>query len=223
MNIKLEKFLALTALIANWSLAPGCDPGGNNSSSSDSVSSGSTTDMTASSSGGTETTAGTDVSGTMSDSGTDATTMGPGTDTTDGTATTDGTDTTDTGHGSDTDPTTDTTETSETGDPVNACCEPQGGAGCPDPEIEACVCAEDPFCCDDTWDETCANEVNTLCGLGELICPVLDCCVAHDSPGCVTTEVEECVCLDAPECCDGPWTEDCVLKVDELACGLCGE
>ncbi len=45
------------------------------------------------------------------------------------------------------------------------CCEVGHGAGCSDPDIEACVCATDPFCCDDDWDSLCADEVISLgCG-----------------------------------------------------------
>ncbi|MCH9683381.1 MAG: hypothetical protein K0V04_18235 [Deltaproteobacteria bacterium] len=46
-----------------------------------------------------------------------------------------------------------------TGDGPSACCEQQPGAGCPEPDIEACVCAEDPFCCDFLWDLTCVGEI----------------------------------------------------------------
>lgn len=47
-----------------------------------------------------------------------------------------------------------------------ACCVAGAGPGCADPVIENCVCASDPYCCDTTWDGTCAEEVTSLgCGV----------------------------------------------------------
>ena len=51
------------------------------------------------------------------------------------------------------------------GSPQNDCCVPSSTPGCDDPEIEACVCALDPFCCAVAWDELCVEEVETFgCG-----------------------------------------------------------
>jgi hypothetical protein len=46
------------------------------------------------------------------------------------------------------------------------CCQnDSGAAGCLDPAIEACVCAEDPFCCNQNWDEECVTQITALsCG-----------------------------------------------------------
>lgn len=46
----------------------------------------------------------------------------------------------------------------------HGCCDP-GIAGCDDPDVQACVCDVDPFCCDNGWDQTCVEEVTSLgCG-----------------------------------------------------------
>jgi len=46
----------------------------------------------------------------------------------------------------------------------HACCE-TGSAGCADPAIAACVCAQDPFCCESEWDAQCVAEVTQFgCG-----------------------------------------------------------
>ncbi len=46
------------------------------------------------------------------------------------------------------------------------CCETGHGAGCSDPDIAACVCAEYPDCCNVEWDSVCAEQVEQLgCGL----------------------------------------------------------
>lgn len=43
------------------------------------------------------------------------------------------------------------------------CCETDHGAGCEVEDIEVCVCAADPFCCDIDWDGICVNEVLIVC------------------------------------------------------------
>ena len=78
------------------------------------------------------------------------------------------------------------------------CCTPKATPGCPVPDIEACVCAEDPYCCDTEWDETCVAEVDEFgCGFcgSSPICGDGSC----DNP-------EDCE--DCPEDC-GPCPDDC--------------
>jgi hypothetical protein len=40
----------------------------------------------------------------------------------------------------------------------HSCCE-VGAAGCADPTVSACVCAQDPYCCSTEWDAQCVAEV----------------------------------------------------------------
>ena len=52
------------------------------------------------------------------------------------------------------------------------CCVPGLGAGCTEPDVEACVCSFDPYCCATAWDRICASEVISMnCGG----CPSNDC------------------------------------------------
>jgi hypothetical protein len=45
------------------------------------------------------------------------------------------------------------------------CCEAKAGPGCSEPAIEACVCAQDPYCCNTAWDALCVGEVESFgCG-----------------------------------------------------------
>lgn len=45
-------------------------------------------------------------------------------------------------------------------EPVSDCCvEREGEAGCTDSACEACVCGIDSFCCDDFWDQRCAEDL----------------------------------------------------------------
>lgn len=47
------------------------------------------------------------------------------------------------------------------------CCVSHAGTGCEDPMIQSCVCAFDSYCCNFSWDTTCANEAVDFC---EAIC-----------------------------------------------------
>lgn len=54
------------------------------------------------------------------------------------------------------------------GGSLGSCCLGSEVAGCAEAEIAACVCAEDPFCCEMIWDDVCASMVQSK-GCGE--CP----------------------------------------------------
>lgn len=48
---------------------------------------------------------------------------------------------------------------SGTGGGSGACCTASASPGCADATIQACVCAQDSYCCSSVWDGTCASEV----------------------------------------------------------------
>lgn len=165
MNINVERFLALTALLAAPLVAaPACvintsddDTDGNSTNNEDGTGTSPTSSPTTTTPTSTTEPTGTTEPTTVDDSGTDA--------------------------GTGTDGTGDTTadpDTGTTGADLGNCCVPDGSVGCEITEVADCVCAEDPFCCEEGWDETCAGEVNTLgCGTCELPPMVWDCyCVA---------------------------------------------
>jgi hypothetical protein len=112
------------------------------------------------------------------------------------------------------------------------CCAAQPQGGCADAMIEACVCADDPTCCEQAWDDVCVESVAGLgCGqCGNAPPPGGDdggggvgaCCMAHGMGGCVDAMVTNCVCNVDPFCCEQQWNEECVALVDELGCGDCG-
>lgn len=64
----------------------------------------------------------------------------------------------------------------------HTCCESDHGTGCSHPDIEACVCASDSFCCTTFWDRLCAEQVESLgCGT----CAVSRDCNVNELPdGC---------------------------------------
>ena len=104
------------------------------------------------------------------------------------------------------------------------CCAPSAGVGCGDPEVEACVCDLDPYCCDSEWDHVC---VDLMIDVGCMACDAStqlvpdSCCAPTGGPGCPDTAMSECVCAVDPFCCDVQWDETCVGLVDEYACGTC--
>ena len=57
----------------------------------------------------------------------------------------------------------DTSSCNNDQDDGNCCVSHQGG-GCEVPSISQCVCAIDPYCCNTTWDSTCAGEAVSDCG-----------------------------------------------------------
>jgi hypothetical protein len=132
------------------------------------------------------------------------------------------------------DPTVGPVETGDDGGAAGECCSAHGEPGCADPMIAACVCGEDPTCCDDAWDAACVDAVAAFgcgdCGGGAPpdgdegggMPPLGDCCEAQGGPGCADVAVANCVCDEDPFCCENVWNEGCVAEVDELGCGNCG-
>ena len=107
------------------------------------------------------------------------------------------------------------------GSPPGDCCVVHAMPGCDVLACEASVCAADPFCCESTWDDPCAQAAAELCGA--LCGPVQsDCCTtASDLPGCVDTACEAVICAWDAYCCEGAWDMNCVGGASAL-CALCG-
>lgn len=108
---------------------------------------------------------------------------------------------------------------------AGGCCEPHDGLGCDDIVCQDCVCALDPLCCTEIWDERCAEEAAVDCGERCAECISDDCCVPSDEPGCVEPICEDCVCNVDPFCCDEFWDDGCVIIATEDCPGecLCGD
>ncbi len=45
------------------------------------------------------------------------------------------------------------------------CCAPNGTPGCEDAECQNVVCDQDPFCCNNQWDQLCADQAAKLCDI----------------------------------------------------------
>lgn len=107
------------------------------------------------------------------------------------------------------------------------CCEVAMQPGCEDPELEACVCAADEFCCAEQWDAACVDvavfgDCGAVCDDMPIAPDPGECCVANDgAPGCVDPVVQDCVCATDPYCCAYAWDDVCVDYVEQLDCGVC--
>lgn len=117
---------------------------------------------------------------------------------------------------------------SDIGELAASCCSIGEAPGCPDSGVEACVCAQDPYCCDTAWDEVCVNTASySDCGdpCGALM-PVApgECCQENllGGHGCVDPYVQECVCANDPYCCTQVWDDVCVGYIEQHGCGDCG-
>jgi len=91
------------------------------------------------------------------------------------------------------------------------------------------ICQVDPFCCENSWDWVCVDEVVSVCG--RVDCPTASGSCAHSicssgepltaqcdeppvSPSCVNQ-----ICTAYPQCCATEWSQGCAVLVG-LECGL---
>jgi hypothetical protein len=103
------------------------------------------------------------------------------------------------------------------------CCTSSRGPGCEDEDIQACVCASNPYCCHVAWDHKCVQMVDRLgcdqCAPGPF--EGSDCCVSQMSASCGDRSTAACVCAFDPYCCETAWDEICVAQVEAYDCGTC--
>lgn len=106
------------------------------------------------------------------------------------------------------------------GDPASGSCwSSHGTPFCDDRSCCDSVCADDPFCCTNSWDSICADEAIDMCpGCGNP--EAGDCCAANGSPFCDNAACCELVCASDPFCCTNTWDSVCANEaVVEPACG----
>ena len=100
----------------------------------------------------------------------------------------------------------------------SSCCEASVVPGCADPDVEACVCDQAYWCCEEGFDEYCVEiaftECSAQCELGDG-----DCCEASEGPGCNDVEVQSCICQLDYACCTEAYDEFCVEEA-MAECGL---
>jgi len=113
------------------------------------------------------------------------------------------------------------------------CFIPHEFAGCRDGRCCAQICAIDPLCCQESWDDVCVKLADapeqaaackrTTCGQAN----AGDCCTPHDSQGCKNQDCCEAVCAQDSYCCDTEWDSNCTdiaRTVTECGCTFeCGD
>jgi hypothetical protein len=79
------------------------------------------------------------------------------------------------------------------------------------------VCAADPFCCTEQWDQACVVAIFTTpeCtryryGCGDTCAG--DCCEAHGTPWCNDFNCCKDVCANDPFCCEEQWDTVCAAS-----------
>jgi hypothetical protein len=107
------------------------------------------------------------------------------------------------------------------------CCALNGSPGCDDPGCVAEICAQDAYCCEVTWDVTCAlcamgGSFDDSCAGSATACPcdvdaAGSCCESHPSALCDSAYCVAAVCQKDPFCCGTAWDSYCV------ACAQGGE
>jgi hypothetical protein len=79
--------------------------------------------------------------------------------------------------------------------------------GCNDAVCCDAVCDDDPFCCNNQWDNFCVTGANQRCCGGNL---TPSCFVVHNTPACSNAGCCETVCAADPFCCSVQWDQLCV-------------
>lgn len=109
---------------------------------------------------------------------------------------------------------------------TNSCFAPTttGQAGCSDDTCCAATCALDRFCCDVTWDNTCAGEAQGVCNGNFLACDANagSCGAADGTGGCDNLTCCNTVCLTDPFCCLTEWDATCVNEAESGCLLTCG-
>ncbi len=100
------------------------------------------------------------------------------------------------------------------------CFEANGSGGCDRLQCCTLVCVQDPFCCDMTWDQQCANiaaEQCVTCGNPS----TGSCTEPHKTPFCNDEACCKLVCEIDESCCSIKWDENCAQTAVQLCTFPC--
>lgn len=105
---------------------------------------------------------------------------------------------------------------------VPTCGQPSAGAClrahstpfCDDADCCVSICFIDPFCCEEQWDELCAEEAFSVCAGGA--CLAGACQQPQAAAGCTDLDCCTNVCLFDPFCCLAAWDDTCVAEAAQL-------
>jgi hypothetical protein len=101
------------------------------------------------------------------------------------------------------------------------CLAPGTDPACDDPACCDAICSIDAFCCEQLWDELCAEAAVEICLLSCGGSLSGDCLQPHANPSCNDVECCEEVCAADAFCCQQAWDELCAAMAWDL-CVSCG-
>jgi len=104
------------------------------------------------------------------------------------------------------------------------CFSAHANVGCSNLSCCNTVCAADSICCNEEWDEFCAQEAGGLCTSGFEACGSVlsgSCRTVHATPGCVDESCCNTVCAEDSVCCLQEWDNVCVALESEMCFGAC--
>lgn len=105
---------------------------------------------------------------------------------------------------------------------AGACEQPHAAPFCSDFLCCERVCANDPFCCTQTWDQACADYHPFLCAEQYCGSPLAGSCYFPSLTAyCNDATCCEAVCAVEPTCCEVAWDQACA-NIADTACPRCG-
>ena len=97
-----------------------------------------------------------------------------------------------------------------------------GSPGCSNTDCCSSVCSADPFCCNNTWDQACANQAASICGnCGDSAAG--SCFINNGSPGCNDGTCCQDVCEVDPFCCNSSWDSVCADSAENICADCDGD
>ncbi len=105
-----------------------------------------------------------------------------------------------------------------------SCFAANGSPGCNDRACCEAVCLGDPYCCNGTWDSSCALFAGFFCEVPGGECgdaDAGDCFEANGTPACNDTDCCDVVCGIDPTCCDLNWDAICAAIATDACMGAC--
>jgi hypothetical protein len=111
---------------------------------------------------------------------------------------------------------------------IDDCCSGHAGPGCDDLVCCTTICNEDPFCCDEAWDDACADIAGDLCGVcgggtgdecSGCIPVIANSQYVGSSDGATGTNESSCAGADDTNDMWHCWVSECV---GEATISLCG-
>ena len=106
------------------------------------------------------------------------------------------------------------------------CLAPNFTPGCSNPDCCGTVCSIDPFCCEASWDNVCADlALDTFGCRDTTACFTLagSCTSPNGTPGCSDFDCCNVVCELDPFCCSTDWDQFCVdAAAQTIECGYEG-